>query len=81
MPVRHDAERATLDYDVPRPSPPSPSLSTAGAAETTEVGVVRAREGLTSDVGINERSGQLFTQRDRDDVTMTSDELHALLTE
>jgi len=77
-----------LHYDVPRSAlsiaSPSVPLPAAAAVETTDVAerLVGRSDGITSDIGDHRGdTGQLFTSRDRADVTMTSQELRALLTE
>jgi len=88
--VEQDRQTALLQYDVPRPalsvasssSSSSSSLAPSAppaAVETTQPRQTAAAEETTSNVGPRD---ELFTSRDRRDVTTTtSDELDALLTE
>ena len=75
-PVR---QTTTQHYDVPRtPSSSSSSSSVVAAAAVAEM---TEAELLTADTGNEQKDQLLFTPRDRADVTMTSGELNALLTE
>ena len=73
-----------MNYDVPRPALSTPSTvsstSAAAAEAEAEMTQVAAADGLIAPVW-DDHNAELFTSHDRHDVMMTSDELHALLTE
>jgi len=86
--LEQDRQTALLHYDVPRPaslsiaSSSSSSLAAAAAAATATAAATQPAETGGPAEGTNSNVNELFTSRDRRrDVTMTSDELSALLTE